>query len=360
METVVLTAQDVSRVLEAIGLDAFMDALITRITRALAAYDPLEHITPARSGFQYQDATNVGLLEWMPILQAGRHVTLKLVGYHPNNPQRWGLPTILSTVSLFDVSTGHLLGLADATFLTAMRTGAASAVASRVLARPESSTLGLIGAGAQACTQLHALSRVFPLSRVYVYDSDPGTMQSFSRRVARLGLDLEILPVDLATLIRGSDLLCTATSVAVGQGPVFPDDGLLPWAHINAIGADFPGKVEVPLSVLKRAFVCPDFPEQALKEGECQQLHPSEVGASLVEVVKSPSTYWKERDRISVFDSTGWALEDQLALELLLEQARLLGIGQTLGLESSAADPKDPFGFLSAFPTSSRPQVGYR
>lgn len=348
METTVLTAQDIGRILETVGLDAFMDALIARLTRVLESYTPEAIATPTRHGFQYADAQHMGLLEWMPAMQVGSRVTLKMVGYHPGNPARFGLPTILSTASVFDVRTGHLLGMADATVLTAMRTGAASAVASRALARADASSLGLIGAGAQAVTQLHALSRIFPLEQVYVFDSDVAVARSFASRVAHLAIDARIEVVPLPTLVEGSDILCTATSVDVGAGPVFLDQGLRPWVHINAVGADFPGKVEVPLSVLKRAFVCPDFLEQALKEGECQQLEPQDIGATLVEVVRTPCTFADARAQISVFDSTGWALEDQLALELLLEHARTLGIGQSLTLEVCSADPKDPYGFLPA------------
>ncbi|HQV33326.1 MAG TPA: ornithine cyclodeaminase family protein, partial [Calditrichia bacterium] len=121
---------------------------------------------------------------------------------------------------------------------------------------------------------------------------------------------------------------------------------LKPWLHINAAGADFPGKVEVPLTVLHRAFVCPDFPGQALKEGECQRLAPEEIGAPLEEVIKSPGDFREFREKTTVFDSTGWALEDMVTLDLLIECANDLGIGTPLNIESLSEDPKNPYGFL--------------
>lgn len=348
METTIMSARDIDRVVCKVGLDAFMDELIQRMSRSFECYDATECITPTRHGFHYNDERHMGLVEWMPAMQSGERVTIKMVGYHPHNPERWQLPTILSTVSVFDVANGHLMGLADATFLTALRTGAASAIASRALARSNSRVLGLIGAGAQACTQLHALSRLFDLEEVLVYDVDAATTASFAQRVAHLNLKLHIRPATLLDVVAGADILCTATSVDPGLGPVFEDQGLNPWLHINAVGADFPGKVEVPLSVLQRAFVCPDFLDQAMKEGECQQLAREDIPAELVDVIKHPERYGQYKEGLTVFDSTGWALEDQIAMGLLLDYARELKLGQRMALEAISPDPKNPYGFLSS------------
>ena len=346
-QSIVLSANDIGLIVEKVGLDLLMDELIARITNAFEHYDAHRCITPIRGGFECTDEQNFGLVEWMPAMLAGDQVTIKIVGYHPRNPVRWNVPTVLSTVSVFDVASGHLMGMADATFLTAMRTGAASAIASRALARPESRTLGLIGAGAQGVTQLHALSRLFEFEQVLVYDVDTATSHSFANRVAPLGLNKFVVPSDLHTVVNKADILCTGTSVDVGHGPVFEDDGLQPWVHINAIGADFPGKVEVPLSVLKRAFVFPDFPDQAMKEGECQQLRREEIATDLVDVVKNTDRYTAHRESISVFDSTGWALEDQVAMNMMIDFAQELNVGQHIALESISPDPKNPYGFLS-------------
>ncbi len=348
METTVLSAHDLSCIVERVSLDVLMDELIAGTTRALADYDPSQCITPTRDGFHYNNERGLGLIEWMPAMRARQQVTIKLVGYHPHNPQRWNVPTILSTVNVFDVATGHLMSIADATFLTAMRTGAASAIASRALAHPDSRNLGLIGVGAQACTQLHALSRIFDIERVLIHDVDAEAMCTFASRVALLELDLPIEATDLGTLLQSADILCTATSVDAGAGPVFVDEPLRRWLHINAVGADFPGKVEIPLQVLRRAFVFPDFLDQALKEGECQQLCAEEIDATLVDVIRNPSAYEAYRESLSVFDSTGWALQDEVAIGLMLAYAEDMGIGQRVALESISPDAKNPYGFLAA------------
>ena len=105
-------------------------------------------------------------------------------------------------------------------------------------------------------------------------------------------------------------------------------------------------KVEVPASLLTRSLVCPDFPEQAIREGECQQLRPEEIGPSLVELVKAPGAWASASTATTVFDSTGWALEDHLALDMLLDYAGEMGLGTFVDLETPAVDPRDPYAFL--------------
>jgi ornithine cyclodeaminase/alanine dehydrogenase-like protein (mu-crystallin family) len=346
MKTTLLTMDDISLIVRRVGIDRLMDELIERLELVFRRYQAQEMNIPARSGFFYSQPEE-GLLEWMPVMKNGVQATIKVVGYHPANPDRRGLPTILSTISSYDVCSGSLVALADCTFLTALRTGAASAVASRLMARADSEVLGLIGAGAQSVTQLHALSRAFPLKKAVVYDTNPAASRSLARRTAFTGIEIEPVNLDeLPGLLAAADILCTCTSVEVGHGPVFPDSEFKPWLHINAVGSDFPGKFEVPLSVLKRSFVCPDFPEQAQREGECQRLRQDEIGPSLVELSQNPHHYPGLGERLTVFDSTGWALEDQAALDLTLDYAREMRLGTQVALEYLPHDPRNPYEFI--------------
>ena len=343
MKTLVLSYEDIRTLVRKVGLHRIMDEMIDRLTVVLRDSGPETHLVPTRSGFQY-DSPVEGLLEWMPSMQLGSHATIKIVGYHPGNPRRRNLPTILSTISVYDTVTGHLVSVADATFLTALRTGAASAVASKFLAAPASKTVGLIGGGAQALTQLHALSRIFALERVFVYDIDPVVSVKFADRASFLALHIEPIQKDaLAANMAGADIVCTATSVAIGGTPVIPDTGTRPWLHINAVGSDFHGKVELPVSLLRRSIVCPDFMEQALREGECQQLHHNELGPDLRRLVRNAEQYRYLQQETTVFDSTGWALEDQTAMALLMDYATELDLGSQMQLESDASDPRNPY-----------------
>ena len=343
MLTTVVGRDDIASIVETVGLDTLMDEMIQRLTDAIVTFDETQTRVRARDGFHYLEP-DLGLLEWMPVIQNGEATTIKVVGYHPMNPTRRQLPTILSTISVYDTATGHLSGLADGTFLTALRTGAASAVASRVLARPSSKVLGLLGCGAQSITQLHALLRVFPIDQVLISDIRQDNVDSFEQRASEFLPELvEVKPVPLDTLMQTADIVCTSTSLGIGQGPLFEDVPTKPWLHINAVGSDFPGKVELPTELLRRALVCPDVREQAVKEGECQVLAAEEIGPSLAHVVAHPGAYESWQEDLTVFDSTGWALGDQVAMKLLMRYADALGLGTKLALEDIGDDPLDPY-----------------
>lgn len=277
MNTLIINRHDIRRLVDSIGLDTLMAEMITRLKTSFANVHTGDISTPARSGFSYH-RPQLGLVKWMPAMQTEGPVCVKMVDYHPSNPSTLNLPTILSTTSLYDTRTGHLLGLADATFLTALRTGAASAVATSWLALEDSKVLGLIGCGAQAVTQAHAIPLALPeLQEILFFDTDDATMASLPERLAPLGINASAKAATLDELVPNADIICTATSVDVAGGPVFPDGKEKSWLHINAVGSDFPGKTEVPLALLRRAIVCPDFKEQAIAEGECQQLGPDEI-----------------------------------------------------------------------------------
>ena len=346
MKTLLLTREDIQELARKVGLPTLMDTMISELSTAFEAYDPTRSIVRQREGFHYT-APATGLLEWMPTMAVGGEITIKLVGYHPENPTAQGLPTILSTLCAFDTASGHLIAVMDGTFSTALRTGAASAVASQVLARPESNTITLIGCGAAAVSQLHALSRVFCFETVQVYDIDPVAQQSFSQRVDFLGLEITELDADaLPEAIATSDILCTATSVGVGEGPVFQDVKTQPWLHVNAVGSDYIGKVELPRALVERSTVCPDSVEQALLEGECQHVPRESMGPALADLVKRRDHHTSLRERSTVFDSTGWALEDQVAMNMLIAFARDLNLGRMVEMECTSQDNRDPYGFL--------------
>jgi ornithine cyclodeaminase/alanine dehydrogenase-like protein (mu-crystallin family) len=282
----------------------------------------------------------------MPIYKTGEEVVIKVVGYHPNNPEKFKLPTILSTISSYDTKTGHLKGLVDGVLLTALRTGAASAMATKYLAHPKSSVLGLIGCGAQSITQLHAISRLFPITKVLIYDTDLEAVKSFENRSSLLGLDVEVSQKEIEDILKESDIICTATSIEVGEGPLFETYTSKPHLHINALGSDFPGKIELPVSLLKNSFVCPDFNEQAKIEGECQQLSDDEIGSDLYSVIQNFDDYKHLKNELTVFDSTGWALEDQVVMDLFLDLAKEFNIGTEVSLENISDDVKNPYHFL--------------
>lgn len=338
-----LQTSDIHTLVRRVGPNALLDELIEALEDALQSYSPEDVQTVPRDGFVHGN----GLLEWMPASRKDGRTVLKMVGYQPLNPSRHEMPTILATVGLYDAGTGRMEFLMDGTLMTAMRTGAASAVASRILASRCSETLGLIGCGCQAVTQLQALSRIFPLKRVLAFDVEPGQAERFAARMREL--DLCQIPIEASRLeqvVASSDVICVATSSEVGAPPVIGMDmSHKPWLHINAVGADFVGKVELSKDLLGSAFVCPDFLPQARLEGECQQLNAGQIGPDLATLVQNPEMHPSPQG-LTVFDSTGWALEDLVAAEIFLAHAERLGLGQEFDLEGGRHEPKDPYRFL--------------
>ncbi len=345
MKTRIIRGQDLAALVARVGLDEIMDRMIERLRLTCSEFDTQRFQVRVRDGYTYEKP-KVGLIEWMPVMETGRRVTVKMVGYHPRNPDAFQVPTILSTIGAYDTATGHMIGLCDGTFLTAVRTAAASAVASQVLARPDARVLGIIGVGAQAVCHLHALSRCFPLQQVLIHDVDSNAVASFARRTAGLSPHpLEIAPASREQILARSDMLVTATSVGAGAGPVVDDGPCQAHLHVNAVGADFPGKTELPLALLERALVCPDYAPQALKEGECQRLQAEHIGPDLIALAKQSAQMEAQQQRLTVFDSTGFALEDHVALELALEWAEQYDLGLEMALESISDDPLNPYQF---------------
>ena len=343
VKTRLLGADDLIALLRAVGRDRFMDLMIERLRSRLRFHDDEAVQVRARDGFRY-DKPDLGLIEWMPTHEIAGPVVVKMVGYHPTNPVQRDLPSVIATSSMWDTETGHLVAIADATLLTAVRTGAASAIATDLLARRGPVTVGIVGLGAQAVTQLHAISRVRTVERVLATDTNAEVAATFAARTRFLGLDIDVLdPADAGSLVERVDVLCTCTSVDIEAGPVVVDGPERTGLHVNAVGADFPGKVELPAALLRRAVVVPDILEQCIVEGECQQLDPREIGLSLPELVQQSADAAALRERLTVFDSTGWAVEDDVALRLAIELADTHGLGAEIQLEHLPVDPYDPY-----------------
>ena len=346
--TRVMTQKCIAEIVRHVGLEALLDELMERLRFACRTHDPEVIDTVVRDGFRYTKP-DLGLLEWMPAMEIGRRASVKMVGYHPSNPVERGAPSILATTVLHDTIDGRLLALCESSFLTAIRTGAASALVTDVLAIEDAETLGVIGCGSQAVTQIHAISRVRPIRRVRAFDADETVSATLADRLARTGLGATVEVVDDAVhAVIDVDVLCTATSVEPGEGPVVPPSGHHPWLHVNAVGADHPGKLELPVELLRVAFVVPDVRDQCLAEGESQQIDPTSLGPELPDLVRHHERHAARRLELTVFDSTGWALEDLIAAEMMLDHAERLNKGFVLELQPSPRDPYDPYEFLDS------------
>lgn len=251
----------------------------------------------------------------------------KLVNVHPQNPKR-NLPTVMAIIILHDPKTGIPLTVMDGTWITAMRTGAAAAVATKYLARKEAKTLGVIGAGTQAITQIAAISKVRRLKEILVYDIKEENVERLIKTLAKEKIKVKKAK-DLIEACK-NDILVTATPV---REPIVKSEWILPGTHINAIGADAKGKEELDPEILKRAKIVVDCLEQAAHSGEINVplekgiIKKEDIFAELGEVVSGKKPGRTKEDEITIFDSTGLAIQDLYTGALIYKIAKRKKLG---------------------------------
>lgn len=260
---------------------------------------------------------NGDLLLMPGLRQSGSGASVKVVTVTPSNPTR-NLPTVQAVVLWLDAETGTPRALLDGAELTAMRTGAGSGAATRLLARPDASVLALIGAGAQAEWQARAVAAVRPIREVRIYARGP------SRRAlaARLEGDGRIVAVGSAReAVDGADVICCATT---SHQPVFDADWVGAGTHVNAIGSFRPEMVELPPRLFGRAaLVAVDSRAAALVEaGDLRAaIAAGELAErDVVELGSVAAGYAAQRDAgaITIFKSVGLAIQDVAAAELVV------------------------------------------
>jgi len=248
---------------------------------------------------------------------------LKWVSVYPGNPGK-GLPTVLAMLVLNDPETGFPLAIMDATQITGYRTGAAGGVAANYLARKDSTALGLIGAGAQAKTQLLALLNYFEFEKIYMWSLREEDIERFQA-------DFEDLPIESASIetAAGCDIVCTTTP---SREFIVKREWVKEGAHINAIGADAAGKQELDPRILADAKVVVDDITQAKHSGEInvaikrESFAEVDIYATLGEIVTGAKR-GRIGNEITVFDSTGLAIQDIATARMLLDKAKAEGIG---------------------------------
>lgn len=315
MDTLLLTQSEVREVLG-------MEAAVAAVEQAFAAHARGETLMPPKV---YLDLERYdGDFRAMPCYVAGS-AGVKWVNSHPRNPARHGLPTVLAMYVLSDPVTAEPLAVMDATWLTAMRTGAVAGVAARHLARPDAATAGFIGCGVQAHTALAALRVVFGELEVLAHDRDQATAAAFADEVGGRAVTAE--------QTAGCDVVTTATPA---RQPVVRRSWARPGAHFNALGADGPGKQELDPELLKAAKVVIDDPHQAEGGGEINvpirsgEMTLDDVHASLGDVVAGKAAGRAGADEITVFDSTGLAIQDVAVARLAYDEAARRGLGRKI------------------------------
>ena len=279
----------------------------------------------------------------MPIADA-RTYSFKYVNGHPKNT-REGLPTVMAFGVLADVATGQPTLLSELTLTTAMRTAATSVLAARVLARPDSRVMALIGNGAQSEFQALAFHHLLGIDTLRLYDVDPAATAKLVAHLAGVpGLQV-IVCKNTAEAVRGADIVTTVTADKT-NATIITADMLAPGMHVNGVGGDCPGKTELHADVLAAAKVFVEYEPQSRIEGDLQQMPADFAVTELWRVLRGEALARTSAEDITVFDSVGFALEDFSALRLLADCAREFALGAPVGLIPTLADPKDLYGHL--------------
>ncbi len=277
-----------------------------------------------------------GDLRTMPSYVEDRDVSaVKIVNVHPQNAKNYGMRTVMGLLVLIDPHTGAPLSIMDATHITDMRTGAASAIASKYLARPNPKILGIIGAGNQARTQMLAMITQYGcFDEVRIFDLYPEKSKAVARQFRRSYGDRigKVRSVGSAKdAVSGCDIVVTATS---SRSPIVMDEWVGEGTHINCIGADAPGKQELDSRILKRARVVIDDWEQASHSGEINvplskgELTKDDVNGEIGRIVAGLSSGRQSDAEITVFCSTGLAVQDSLTAKIVYDAASKANIGR--------------------------------
>ena len=314
-ELLYLSREDVERLLD---VDAMLDAL----GKALVAFSAGITIVPPRVGIRVPD---LGMMGTMPGYVPGVALEVKLVSVYPGN-HKHELPSHQGLIALFDESNGAPLAIMDGTYITAIRTGGTAAVATRALARRDAKVLAILGAGVQGASHLETLPRIRGFEEIRIASRDAGKAATLASRhpLARVAGSFE-------DAVRGADVVACCTD---SHEPVIRFDWLKPGAHVSSVGGTFGPEIDAATMSAARVFVewrgaatnPPPAGAHELQGLDAQTL--TEVG----EVLAGTRPGRLSEEEITVYKSTGHAVEDAATARLVFDRALAEGAGVTLPL----------------------------
>lgn len=325
--TLLLTASEVAALLD-------LPTCIAAVEDVLRRHAAGETVPPRVLGLP---ATAGGLhVKAAGLLGSEPRLAVKLNANFPGNPERFGLPTIQGVLALFDGTCGRPLALLDSMMITALRTAATSALAARHLARPDASTLTICGCGRQGAMHVRALRAVLPITRVLLWDADPSRADRLAAELAPElpGVDVRRAP-DLAAALATTDVCATCTPA---RAYFLRAEDVRPGTFIAAVGADDHGKQELDPRLVARSILVADAVTQCAELGELQHaiaaglMTAEQVHADLTEVVAGSRPGRSTAEEITIFDSTGTALQDLAAAIAVEARARATGAGRVIDL----------------------------
>ena len=321
-----LTAEDVRKALP-------MNEAIEAMKNAYAALSDGTAVVPLRIRLPIPHSEALSL--FMPAFvnsQEGDALAIKVVSLFPTNPRR-GLAYIQAAVLVFDPETGQAIALLEGSSLTAIRTGAAGGAAIDLLARPDSKVAAIFGAGAQGRTQLEAACTARQIETAFIFDRNAGKAESLAAEIKSKGSVKQDIRLahSAREAIETADIICTATTSAK---PVFEDQHVKPGTHISAVGSYTPDMQEVPAETLLRARIFVDSRSASLEEaGDLIQpiraglFDETHICGELGEVMLGKRRGRESPEEITYFKSVGIAVQDAMAAQVALTNARKMNIG---------------------------------
>lgn len=302
-------------------------AAVRESYRALSAGEvaaPIRGVLPVPGGV---------LLSMPAYAQDAEISTVKLVTFYGDNPAQ-GRPAIHGAVVVFNAETGAPIALLEASAVTAVRTGAASGVASDCLARDDARVLALFGAGAQAPTQAAAVCAVRPIEEIRIFSLE-GAEQLAARLSADSGGQRRVIVADsAAAAVAGADVICTATT---SRRALFALSDLAPGAHINGIGAFTPEMQEIGIDTVRAASVFVDHRESVWEEAgdliiarDQGHFSDADIRAEIGEVIAGSAAGRQREDELTFFKSVGHAAQDALSAAAIVARAEADNIGRVI------------------------------
>jgi len=325
-EILFLSAEDVKK---ALPMNEAVDAMKTAFSRLSSGMAD----SPLRSVLELKEEEGTAL--FMPAYIHGQDVvSLKTVMVHKNNPLK-NVPMIHALVTVFDAETGRPLAVLDGEELTAVRTGAAAGLASELFSRKEAAVLAVIGAGRQAASQVDAVLCVRKIAEIIIIDKDINRAEKLAA-IVKDKYKLQASAVSESAVIKKADIICTVTP---SVNPVFYDSNLKEGVHINAMGSYRPDMQEIPAETMERALVIVDSREACLKEpGDIitaikqGKFSEDNIYAELGEVVDGKFSGRENNQQVTLFESVGNAVQDLMAAQVILKNAKKMNLGQTVNL----------------------------
>lgn len=315
-----------------------MSQAIDVVEKAFIAYSSGKTRVPIRTQLEVSQEEGVAL--YMPgYVKELKALGVKIVTVFPNNYQK-ELPTINALIVLNDASTGVPIAVMEGSYLTALRTGAASGVATRHLAREDSTVVAIIGSGVQARTQLEGVCNVRPIKEVRVFDIDSTKAEQYVEEMEQKLKDFDIKYCVAATpeeAVEKADIICTATT---SKKPVFAGEAIKPGVHINAVGAFTPRMQEIGEDVIGKADkICVDSVEAALEEAgdliipmNKGLLKKEEIYAEIGEIASGQKRGREGSEEITLFKTVGLSVQDMAVAMLTYRRSKEMGLGEEFEL----------------------------